>query len=108
MAQQKVGLTSRCDAETQKLITQLVKRKLVDHHVTHFDERVENLSQRLKEIGDTDKFSLEMSRCLPPDTIEHTLGNSAFLEYIYKEMEEMCSTLQRGISQKELAHFFSM
>ncbi|NRB56927.1 MAG: nucleotidyl transferase AbiEii/AbiGii toxin family protein [Salinicola sp.] len=64
----------------------LVQRKLSDYRVEAYIDRARTLVERLPGLVHGAEFQQEMERFLPADTLERTLHDSRFADYLAREI----------------------
>ncbi|MGM8848925.1 nucleotidyl transferase AbiEii/AbiGii toxin family protein [Salinicola halophyticus] len=65
---------------------ELVERKLSDYRVEEYAAKTRALVERLPSLVHGARFQQEMGRFLPADTLERTLHDSRFADYLAREL----------------------
>ena len=71
----------------------LVLKKLSDYRITDYVAKAEDLIGRLPGIIQGAEFQQEMQRFLPADTLDRTLRNPRFADYLARELASTFSQL---------------
>lgn len=75
----------------------LVRKKLADYSVEDYIGKARNLQTRLPEIIDGSAFKGEMSRFLPGQVIERTIGQAKFSEYLCRENQALLERVVQAL-----------
>lgn len=86
----------------------LVKSKIVDYKLDHYDVLLANLIERLAELVKCEAFIAEMKRFLPTDVFDRTLGLEKFQVYLTSTLIKLFQTVQDELSGKVSAVEFKM
>ncbi len=85
-----------------KLAPALVQRKVEDYHVEDYEKLLENAIDRLPEFIDSKEFVDQMTRFIDTDTLNRTLREPKFDEYLKSAagqvLKAMAAHLKRAIS----------
>ncbi|WP_432414710.1 nucleotidyl transferase AbiEii/AbiGii toxin family protein [Chromohalobacter israelensis] len=68
---------------------ELIKRKIQDYTVEHYADRARDMRSRLVEIVSGTAFRNEMTRFLPTQTVERTIRNPRFADFLAREVTAM-------------------
>jgi len=76
----------------------LVKKKLRDYRVEDYPGKARDMINRLPSIIAGDTFINEMMRFLPAETLDRTLHNAKFADFLSRELD---TTLKSVVSKLE-------
>ncbi|MEC9481979.1 MAG: nucleotidyl transferase AbiEii/AbiGii toxin family protein [Halomonas sp.] len=68
---------------------ELVRRKIQDYTVEHYPDRARDMQSRLAGIVSGTEFQSEMIRFLPTETVDRTIRNPRFAEFLGREITAM-------------------
>jgi len=68
---------------------ELVKRKIQDYTIEHYPDRARDMQSRLAGIVSGTAFQSEMNRFLPTETVERTIRNPHFADFLDREITAM-------------------
>ncbi len=68
---------------------ELVKRKIQDYTVEHYPDRARDMQSRLAGIVSGAAFQSEMTRFLPTETVDRTIRNPRFADFLGREIISM-------------------
>ncbi|GAB3337394.1 nucleotidyl transferase AbiEii/AbiGii toxin family protein [Chromohalobacter beijerinckii] len=77
---------------------ELVKRKIQDYTIEHYPDRARDMQSRLAGIVSGTTFQGEMARFLPTETVDRTIRNPRFADFLTREitamLEQVITTLE--------------
>lgn len=77
---------------------ELVKRKIQDYTIEHYPGRARDMQSRLAGIVSGTTFQGEMARFLPTETVDRTIRNPRFADFLTREitamLEQVITTLE--------------
>lgn len=68
---------------------ELVKRKIQDYTVEHYPDRARDMQSRLAGVVSGTAFQGEMARFLPTETVDRTIRNPRFADFLTREITAM-------------------
>lgn len=71
----------------------LVKNKVSDYKLEHFNKMLENFLERLPDIVSSEAFITEMKRFLPTDVFDRTLAQDKFQVYLQNTLAKLFKTV---------------
>jgi len=78
----------------------LVRRKIRDYGIGDYQDRLEAMWQKLPVIIHGEPFKNEMSRFLPMEVQERTLGKGKFYDFLVLEVRALLREAERGVEVK--------
>ena len=72
----------------------LVKNKVSDYKLEHFNKMLENFLERLPDIVSSEAFIAEMKRFLPTDVFDRTLAQDKFQVYLQNTLAKLFKTVK--------------
>lgn len=86
---------------------ELVKKKIHDYKIEHYDKKLDETRKRLPEIIRGNEFKAQMSRFLPMSVQEKTLLNEMFLHWLLQETGTMLDELGFEYRMEENGDIYS-
>lgn len=80
---------------------ELLRKKIRDYSVHDYTNKVRTMIERLPEIIAGGAFRQEMMRFLPSDTLERTLRNPRFSEYLTRELTGTLDLVATSLDESE-------
>ncbi|OLO11078.1 hypothetical protein BTW10_11435 [Chromohalobacter japonicus] len=68
---------------------ELVKRKIQDYTIEHYPDRARDMQSRLAGVVSGTAFQGEMARFLPTETVDRTIRNPRFADFLTREITAM-------------------
>lgn len=75
----------------------LVKNKVSDYKLEHFNKMLENFLDRLPSIVSSEAFIAEMKRFLPTDVFDRTLAQDKFQVYLQNTLAKLFKTVSNEL-----------
>ena len=75
----------------------LVKNKVSDYKLEHFNKMLENFLERLPDIVSSEAFIAEMKRFLPTDVFDRTLAQDKFQVYLQNMLAKLFKTVSNEL-----------
>lgn len=75
----------------------LVKNKVSDYKLEHFNKMLENFLERLPGIVSSEAFIAEMKRFLPTDVFDRTLAQDKFQVYLQNNLAKLFKTVSNEL-----------
>ncbi|MGL5299063.1 MAG: nucleotidyl transferase AbiEii/AbiGii toxin family protein [Plesiomonas sp.] len=76
---------------------ELVKNKVSDYKLEHFNKMLENFLKRLPGIVSSEAFIAEMKRFLPTDVFDRTLAQDKFQIYLQNNLAKLFKTVNNEL-----------
>ena len=74
-----------------------VERKLGDYGTADYLEKLEAMRERLPEIVQGREFRMAMSRYLPQEVFETTMGRQEFPPFLAGEVQDLLGQVREGL-----------
>lgn len=75
----------------------LVNKKIRDFRISNYPDKLEVMLQRLPEIIHGETFKNEMTRFIPEEVQERTLGRDKFYDFLEAEVRGLLTEVQSGL-----------
>lgn len=85
-----------------------VNKKIRDYRISNYLEKLELMLQRLPEIVHGETFKNEMTRFVPEDVQERTLGRDKFYDFLEAEVRGLLTEVRSGLLGVESDDAFKM
>ncbi|HBC5066155.1 nucleotidyl transferase AbiEii/AbiGii toxin family protein [Proteus mirabilis] len=86
----------------------LVKNKVSDYKLEHFNKMLENFLEQLPSIVSSEAFIAEMKRFLPTDVFDRTLAQDKFQVYLQNTLAKLFKTVSNELLGKVTNNEFRM
>ncbi|GGY09003.1 hypothetical protein GCM10007160_40540 [Litchfieldella qijiaojingensis] len=79
----------------------LVQKKIHDYRVEHYGDKARQMQERLPGIISGQSFNNEMTRFLPTETLERTIHNPKFADFLSRELKNLLGSVVQTLEGPE-------